>query len=333
MYFCPVNSSPGHFFSISNEQDFNESALAVFRHQAVNCEVYRQYISNLGVNPQEIKHYQNIPFLPIGFFKSHTIVSSSAPTEITFSSSGTTGQMTSKHLVQEVSIYEESYNKAFQLFYGKPSDYCILALLPSYLERDGSSLIYMVDDLLKQSIHPLSGYFLHNHQELFETLNKLKADGQKTLLIGVTYALLDFTELYQMEFSELIVMETGGMKGKRKEMVRAELHHLLCDALGVKHIHSEYGMTELLSQAYSKGSGIFECPPWMKVLLRDTSDPLSMLTQANTTGGVNVIDLANVNSCSFIATQDLGKIHGENSFEIMGRFDNADIRGCNLLVQ
>lgn len=333
MYFCPVNSSPGHFFSISNEQDLNESALAVFRHQAVNCEVYRQYISHLGVNPQEVKHYQNIPFLPISFFKSHAVVSSSVPTEITFSSSGTTGQITSKHLVQEVSIYEESYNKAFEIFYGKPSEYCILALLPSYLERDGSSLIYMVDDLLNQSIHPLSGYFLHNHQELFETLNKLKADGQKTLLIGVTYALLDFTEQYQIEFPELIVMETGGMKGKRKEMVRAELHHLLCNAFGVKHIHSEYGMTELLSQAYSKGSGIFECPPWMKILLRDTSDPLSILSQANTTGGVNVIDLANVNSCSFIATQDLGKIHGENSFEIMGRFDNADIRGCNLLVQ
>lgn len=191
----------------------------------------------------------------------------------------------------------------------------------------------MVDDLLKQSAHPLSGYFLHNHQELFETLNKLKTDGQKTLLIGVTYALLDFTEQYQMDFPELIVMETGGMKGKRKEMVRAELHHLLCDAFGIKHIHSEYGMTELLSQAYSKGSGIFECPPWMKILLRDTSDPLSILSQANTTGGVNVIDLANVNSCSFIATQDLGKIHVENSFEIMGRFDNADIRGCNLMVQ
>lgn len=333
MYFCPVNLSPGHFFSISNEQDFNESALAVFRHQAINCEIYRQYISHLGVNPQEVKYYQNIPFLPISFFKSHAVVSSAAPVEITFSSSGTTGQITSKHLVQEVSIYEKSYNKAFELFYGKPSEYCILALLPSYLERDGSSLIYMVDDLLKQSIHPLSGYFLHNHQELFETLNKLKADGQKTLLIGVTYALLDFTEQYQIEFPELIVMETGGMKGKRKEMVRAELHHLLCDAFGVKHIHSEYGMTELLSQAYSKGNGIFECPPWMKILLRDTSDPLSILSQANTTGGVNVIDLANINSCSFIATQDLGKTHGENSFEIMGRFDNADIRGCNLLVQ
>jgi len=333
LYFCPVNLSPGHFFSISNEQDFNESALAVFRHQAINCEIYRQYISHLGVNPQEVKYYQNIPFLPISFFKSHAVVSSAAPVEITFSSSGTTGQITSKHLVQEVSIYEKSYNKAFELFYGKPSEYCILALLPSYLERDGSSLIYMVDDLLKQSIHPLSGYFLHNHQELFETLNKLKADGQKTLLIGVTYALLDFTEQYQIEFPELIVMETGGMKGKRKEMVRAELHHLLCDAFGVKHIHSEYGMTELLSQAYSKGNGIFECPPWMKILLRDTSDPLSILSQANTTGGVNVIDLANINSCSFIATQDLGKTHGENSFEIMGRFDNADIRGCNLLVQ
>lgn len=333
MYFCPVNSSPGHFFSISNEQDFNESALAVFRHQAVNCEVYRQYISHLDVNPEEVKHYQSIPFLPISFFKSHAVVSSSTPTEITFSSSGTTGQITSKHLVQQVSIYEESYNKAFELFYGKPSEYCILALLPSYLERDGSSLIYMVDDLLKQSTHPLSGYFLHNHQELFETLNKLKAAGQKTLLIGVTYALLDFTDQYQIKFPELVVMETGGMKGKRKEMVRAELHHLLCNAFGVQHIHSEYGMTELLSQAYSKGNGIFECPPWMKILLRDTSDPLSILLQANTTGGVNVIDLANINSCSFIATQDLGKIHGENRFEIMGRFDNADIRGCNLLVQ
>jgi phenylacetate-coenzyme A ligase PaaK-like adenylate-forming protein len=333
LYFCPVNSNPGHFFLISNEQDFNQSALAVFRHQAANCEVYRRYISHLGIHPLEINHYSKIPFLPINFFKSHAVVSSSKPTEITFSSSGTTGQITSKHLVQEVSIYEESYNKAFELFYGKPDNYCILALLPSYLEREGSSLIYMVDDLLKQSTHPLSGYFLHDHQVLFETLKKLRADGQKTLLIGVTYALLDFTEQFQIEFPELIVMETGGMKGKRKEMVKAELHQLLCNAFGVAHIHSEYGMTELLSQAYSKGNGIFECPPWMKILLRDTSDPLSILSEENTTGGVNVIDLANINSCSFIATQDLGKIHGKNHFEILGRFDNADIRGCNLLVQ
>jgi len=333
LYFCAVNLSPGHFFLINNEEDFNESALAVFRHQAVYCEVYREYISHLGIDPLAVNHYAAIPFLPISFFKSHAIVSSSKPAEITFSSSGTTGQITSKHLVQDVSVYEESYNKAFEIFYGEPGEYCILALLPSYLERDGSSLIYMVDDLLKQSTHPLSGYFLHNHQELFETLKTLKANGQKTLLIGVTYALLDFTEQYQIDFPELIVMETGGMKGKRKEMVRAELHHLLCSAFGVEYIHSEYGMTELLSQAYSKGKGIFECPPWMKILLRDTSDPLSILSAANTTGGVNVIDLANINSCSFIATQDLGKIYGENRFEIMGRFDNADIRGCNLLVQ
>lgn len=328
-----MNSNPGHFFLISNEQDFNQSALAAFRHQATNCEIYQQYISHLGIDPLEISHYTQIPFLPISFFKSRRVTSSSKPTEITFSSSGTTGQVTSKHFVQDVSIYENSYNKAFELFYGSPNEYCILALLPSYLERDGSSLIYMVDDLLKQSTHLLSGYFLHNHQQLFETLQTLKATKQKTLLIGVTYALLDFTEQYQIEFPELIVMETGGMKGKRKEMVRAELHHLLSAAFGVEHIHSEYGMTELLSQAYSKGSGIFECPPWMKILLRDTSDPLSLLSAANTTGGVNVIDLANINSCSFIATQDLGKIHGENRFEIMGRFDDADIRGCNLLVQ
>lgn len=328
-----MNINSGHFFSIQTEAQFNDAALEIFRFQAVNNPIYRAYISHLKVEVEGIKNYTEIPFLPISFFKSHTVLSSDKPVEITFSSSGTTGQITSKHLVQELSIYEDSYNKAFELFYGKADDYCILALLPSYLERDGSSLIYMVDDLLKQSTHPKSGYFLHNHQELFQTLEELKSAKQKTLLIGVTYALLDFTEQYQIDFPELIVMETGGMKGKRKEMVRAELHQLLCTSFGVKHIHSEYGMTELLSQGYSKGNGIFECPPWMKILLRDTSDPLSILSAAHTTGGINVIDLANVNSCSFIATQDLGKIHGENRFEIMGRFDNADIRGCNLLVQ
>lgn len=320
-------------FSISNEQEFNDAAISVFKHQATNCDVYRQYISHLRIIPNNICNYTEIPFLPIGFFKSHAVTSSDNPVEITFSSSGTTGQITSKHLVQDLSVYEHSYNKAFELFYGKADDYCILALLPSYLERDGSSLIYMVDDLLKQSTHPKSGYFLHNYAELYQTLEELKSAKQKTLLIGVTYALLDFAEQYQIDFPELIVMETGGMKGKRKEMVRAELHQLLCTSFGVNNIHSEYGMTELLSQGYSKGNGIFECPPWMKILLRDTSDPLSILSATHTTGGINVIDLANINSCSFIATQDLGKIHGENRFEIMGRFDNADIRGCNLLVQ
>ncbi|MFN0293296.1 LuxE/PaaK family acyltransferase [Pedobacter helvus] len=328
-----MNNNAGHFFSIQSEAEFNEAALEIFRFQAINNSVYRAYISHLKTNVEAIENYKDIPFLPISFFKSHSVISSDKPIAITFSSSGTTGQITSKHLVQNLSIYEDSYNKAFELFYGRADDYCILALLPSYLERDGSSLIYMVDDLLKQSTHPKSGYFLHNHQELYQTLQELKSANQKTILIGVTYALLDFTEQYQIDFPALIVMETGGMKGKRKEMVRAELHQLLCTSFGVKHIHSEYGMTELLSQGYSKGGGIFECPPWMKILLRDTSDPLTILSAAQTTGGINVIDLANINSCSFIATQDLGKMHGENRFEIMGRFDNADIRGCNLLVQ
>ena len=323
----------GQIFSIKTEVEFNQAALSVFQYQAKNCSIYRQYLTHLNVDPLEIEHYLAIPFLPIAFFKSHAITASSRPVEITFSSSGTTGQITSQHLVQDLSVYEDSYNKAFELFYGKAEEYCILALLPSYLERNGSSLIYMVDDLLKQSTHPLSGYFLHNHQELFETLTRLKASGQKTILIGVTYALLDFIEQFQIDFPELIVMETGGMKGKRKEMVRNELHQLLCTAFGVKSIHSEYGMTELLSQGYSKGEGVFEAPSWMKILLRDTSDPLSLNSKAQTTGGVNVIDLANINSCSFIATQDLGKIYDDQKFEIIGRFDNADIRGCNLLIQ
>lgn len=328
-----MNINTGHFFSIQTEAEFNEAALEIFRFQASKCNVYREYITHLKIDIEGIKNYVDIPFLPISFFKSHPIISSDKPIEITFSSSGTTGQITSKHLVQDLSIYEDSYNKSFELFYGKADEYCILALLPSYSERDGSSLIYMVDDLLQQTRRLKSGYFLHNHEELYQTLAELKSAKQKTILIGVTYALLDFTEQYQIDFPELIVMETGGMKGKRKEMVRAELHQLLCQSFGVKHIHSEYGMTELLSQGYSKGNGIFECPPWMKILLRDTSDPLTILSAAHTTGGLNVIDLANINSCSFIATQDLGKIHEKNKFEIMGRFDNADIRGCNLLVQ
>lgn len=333
MYFCPVNLNAGQIFSINSEQDFNETALAIFQYQASHCAVYKQYLSHLKVNPHTVANPIEIPFLPISFFKTHAIVSSNKPIAITFSSSGTTAQIPSKHFVQDVSLYEQSYLKAFERFYGKADDYCILALLPSYLEREGSSLIYMVDDLLKRSQHPLSGYFLHNHEELFQTLKQLQSAKQKTILIGVTYALLDFIEKYQINHPNLIIMETGGMKGKRKEMVREELHQLLCRGFGVSHIHSEYGMTELLSQAYSKGNGIFECPPWMKILLRDTSDPLSILQKEQTTGGINVIDLANIYSCSFIATQDLGRLHSDHRFEVIGRFDNADIRGCNLLVQ
>lgn len=332
MYFCAVNITPEQFFSIDKEATFNEVALTIFQHQVKNCLVYHDYIKNLKIDTASIKHYRQIPFLPISFFKSHNVLSTNAPVEIVFSSSGTTGQTTSKHLVSNLNIYEQSFNKAFEQFYGAPSEICIIALLPSYLEREGSSLIYMVDDLLKQSKHPLSGYFLHNHDQLFTTLQDLKNTKQKTILIGVTYALLDFVEQFQIDFPELIVMETGGMKGKRKEMVREELHDTLYKGFGVQQIHSEYGMTELLSQGYSYGQGIFNCPPWMKILLRDTSDPLSLL-QNRQSGGINVIDLANVDSCAFIATQDLGKIYPDGSFEVLGRFDNADIRGCNLLVQ
>lgn len=307
-------------------------ALAIFRHQAEHCAVYASYIQYLNISPAEISHVKDIPYLPISFFKTHEVKSDAKIPEIIFSSSGTTGMVQSRHLVTDVSIYEDSFNKAFEQFYGKIEDTCLLALLPSYLERDGSSLIYMVDALLKQSKHSDSGYFLHNHDELFHRLKKLQKNNQRTILIGVTYALLDFIEQYQLDFPELIVMETGGMKGKRKEMVREELHNLLQTGFGVNAIHSEYGMTELLSQAYSFGEGIFHCPAWMKIVLRDTNDPLSLI-QNQQTGGINVIDLANVNSCSFIATQDLGKRYSDGSFEVLGRFDNADIRGCNLLVQ
>jgi phenylacetate-coenzyme A ligase PaaK-like adenylate-forming protein len=318
-------------FSIKNEIDFEDKALDIFRHQALNCEVYNQYIGHLKVDPMAVSRIEDIPFLPISFFKTHEVLSEQKLPEVTFSSSGTTGMTTSRHLVTDVRIYEESFNIAFREAYGQAQDICILALLPSYLEREGSSLIYMVDALLKQSKDPLSGYFLHNHEELFQILLELKKAGRKTILFGVTYALLDFIEQYMVEFPELIVMETGGMKGKRKEMIREELHETLCTGFGVEKIHSEYGMTELLSQAYSPGDGLFYCPAWMKILLRDTNDPLSLIHK-NQTGGINVIDLANINSCAFIATQDLGRLHGDGSFEVLGRFDNSDIRGCNLLI-
>ncbi|PYF73959.1 acyl-protein synthetase LuxE [Pedobacter nutrimenti] len=331
VYFCTVNLTQ-QIFSISSAANFSDTALQIFRHQAENCSVYKAYIQNLRISPTEIHQVQDIPYLPISFFKSHQVLSAPRQPEVVFSSSGTTGMVQSRHLVTDVKVYEDSFNKAFELFYGKIENSCLLALLPSYLEREGSSLIYMVDALLRQSKHPDSGYFLHNHNDLYQRLKKLQTTGQKTILIGVTYALLDFIEQYQLDFPELVVMETGGMKGKRKEMVREELHQELKAGFGVPAIHSEYGMTELLSQGYSYGEGIFNCPPWMKIVLRDTNDPLSLL-QNQQSGGINVIDLANINSCSFIATQDLGKVYPDGSFEVLGRFDNADIRGCNLLVQ
>lgn len=319
-------------FNIKTETEFNEIAIDIFRYQATNNPVYKQYIDILKVDQSQIKSYRAIPFLPIQFFKSQDIITDGKSPEITFSSSGTTGMITSQHLVADVNLYIESFRKNFELFYGNVEDMAIVALLPSYLERSGSSLIYMVDDLIKRSNNSESGYFLYNHQDLFNTLVSLRDKGKKTVLFGVTYALLDFVENFNLDFPELIVMETGGMKGKRKEMIREELHKILCEGFHVESIHSEYGMTELLSQGYSKGNGLFHTPPWMKILIRDTNDPLSLLDNKKT-GAINVIDLANYYSCSFIATQDLGKFHQDGSFEILGRFDNSDIRGCNLLVQ
>ena len=318
-------------FSISNEQQFVDLVLQVFRFQATYCAVYRDFITNLNIDPQSVTSLESIPFLPISFFKSHDILSSDDEIRVTFTSSGTTGMINSKHLVTDVSWYEESFRRAFKLFYGDVRDYCVSALLPSYLEREGSSLIYMAEDLVKNSQNADSGFYLYNHEDLYKKLLEQRSAKKPTLLIGVTFALLDFVENYPINFPELIVMETGGMKGRRKEMIREELHQTLCKGFGVKSIHSEYGMTELLSQAYSKDEGIFNCPPWMKIITRDTNDPMAVLDHGQT-GGINVIDLANINSCSFIATQDLGKVYADGSFEVLGRFDNSDIRGCNLLV-
>ena len=318
-------------FNISSEIEFNEIALKIFKHQFENNKVYRSFCDLLYKHPSAVNKIEDIPFLPIQFFKSHKVISSSEEIQVTFTSSGTTGQQTSKHLVTDLSIYQESFTKSFEHFYGKNEDYVVLALLPSYLEREGSSLIYMVDSMIKSSKSSESGFYLSNLAVLKKTLQSLESQKQKTLLIGVSFALLDFVEHYNMQLSGTVVMETGGMKGRRKELIRSELHNKLKAGFGVDNIHSEYGMTELLSQAYSKGDGIFETPPWMKVLTRDPEDALSIQKQGKT-GGINIIDLANFNSCSFIATQDLGKVYANGGFEVLGRFDESDIRGCNLMV-
>lgn len=318
-------------FTISSKKEFEKTALKVFRYQYDNNTVYRDFCSFLNRDKSNVKSINTIPFLPIQFFKSHDVVSSQNPVQEIFTSSGTTGSITSKHLVTDVSYYEQSFRQAFTQFYGNIQDYAVLALLPSYLQREGSSLIYMVQDLIERSQNPHSGFYLDNYTELIDKLTALDSAGQNVLLIGVTYALLDLIEIQQFNLKHTIIMETGGMKGRRKEIIREELHDILCKGFGVTAIHSEYGMTELLSQAYSLGNGIFECPPWMDILIRDTEDALTYVNNGKT-GGINVIDLANINSCSFIATQDLGKKYPNNSFEVLGRFDNSDIRGCNLMA-
>ena len=318
-------------FNINSETQFTKIALAVFKHQFKNNKVYRSFCDLLFVHPSSISTIEEIPFLPIQFFKSRKVLSSLDEIQETFTSSGTTGSSTSKHLVTNINLYKESYLKGFAHFYGNIEEYTVLALLPNYLERQGSSLVFMVADLIKKSKKVESGFYLDNIQELANKLLELNRNGQKILLIGVSFALLDLIEMQQFNLKNTIIMETGGMKGRRKELVREELHTILQNGFGVTEIHSEYGMTELLSQGYSKGNGVFETPPWMKILIRDTEDALS-INASGKNGGINVIDLANYNSCSFIATQDLGKVYENETFEIIGRFDNSDIRGCNLMV-
>lgn len=316
------NLSPKHF---------EEVALEVFRYQAMNNEVYAKYISYLNLDVNKIHSIDKIPFIPISFFKTHRVITGNQESQVTFSSSGTTGMTPSKHYVIDNQVYERSFLEGFRLFYGDVTNYVVLALLPSYLEREGSSLIYMVNRLISDSGRVESGFYLHNHKSLVERLQQLEAVGQPTLLIGVTFALLELATEYSLNLKNTIIMETGGMKGRGKEPVRSEVHHALMKSFGLTEIHSEYGMTELLSQAYSKGNGVFQTPPWMRVLVRDPYDPFGYLPTGRS-GALNIIDLANIHSCSFIQTDDLGLVHSDGTFEVQGRMDGSPIRGCSLLV-
>jgi phenylacetate-coenzyme A ligase PaaK-like adenylate-forming protein len=317
-----------------NHAEFEKLALEIFNLQYNHNTIYKAFVDALGIKSNDVNTLTKIPFLPIEFFKTQKVITEilEANNIITFTSSGTTQTGTSYHYVNDITLYEKSFTKCFNLFFGKPSDYCVLALLPSYLERTGSSLVYMAQKLISDSNHNQSGFYLDNYDDLIKTIDLLKQQKQKTLLLGVSYALLDLAEKNISLPDTFIVMETGGMKGRRKEILKEELHATLKEKFKTEAIFSEYGMTELLSQGYSLQNGLFQNPPWMRILTRDTNDPFSF-TASNKTGGINIIDLANINSCAFIATQDLGKIHPNNTFELMGRFDNSDIRGCNLLIQ
>ncbi|MEI6348007.1 MAG: acyl transferase [Bacteroidota bacterium] len=326
-----VSTFSKNIFNINSNDEFEEKALSLFWFQYNQCAVYHKFVDCLSVDVDNINSIEKIPFLPIQFFKQHLVISSNKNPKLCFESSATTGSIVSKHYVCNPDVYIESFSRSFELSFGLPSEFVILALLPSYLERKGSSLVYMVDCLIKDSKREESGFFLHNFEELYHTLSLLSARKQKTILFGVTYALLDFIENFKLDFPELTVIETGGMKGRKEEITRQQLHKILCSGFGVKNVYSEYGMTELLSQAYTLGNMNFICPPWMKVLLREPNDPLSIHANGKN-GGLNIIDLANIESCAFIATQDLGTVHPDGSFEVLGRFDYSDIRGCNLMA-
>ncbi len=328
----PIIPDKEKIFQIASEDDFNRCALDVFMYQVKNNLVYKQFIKLIKINPESVTHWTKIPYLPGELFKNPKIISTPKEAEIVFSSSGTSGGLSSRHFVADASVYLQSLLEGFKLFYGNPDKYIFLALLPSYLERQGSSLVYMMHELIKKSGNADGGFYLSNFDELAFVLKKSPATGKKYFLWGVSFALLQLAEHYKLKLTDCIVLETGGMKGRGREMVREELHGKLKKNFQLSQIHSEYGMTELLSQAYSFGDGKFHCPPWMRVQIRDTNDPFSLLP-VGSRGAINVIDLANFQSCSFIATSDLGRLFADGSFEVLGRFDHSDVRGCNLLVQ
>ena len=313
------------------EGTFEKQTLDIFRYQAANNPVYSKYLGLLNIHPDSITDISTIPFLPIEFFKTHKVLTGNSISQATFESSGTTGQTPSKHYVADLELYKTSFTKTFELFFGSPEKYCFLALLPSYLERENSSLVYMANELIKKSHHPDSGFFLNEYDNLFNTLTRLNKESQTTILLGVSFALLEFAERYPFHLSNTLIIETGGMKGRRQEITRKELHTKLKKAFGIDKVYSEYGMTELLSQAYSVGDEIFACPPWMKILIRDPYDPFKFM-EPGASGGINVIDLANIHSCCFIQTEDLGKVYDDDRFEALGRLDSAELRGCNLMI-
>ncbi len=309
---------------------FNEKVFEVFRYQYQHNAIYREWCNMMQNKPGETTSVAAIPFLPISFFKTHNVVCGDFEPETVFQSSGTTQATVSSHFVKDVSVYRKSFLKGFELFYGDIKSWCVIALLPSYLERKNSSLVMMAEELIQFSNHPLNGFYIYNFDKLYDVLSELESAGQKTLLLGVTFGLLDFAEIYSLKLHRTVVMETGGMKGRRRELTRQEVHDMLKEKTGVDNIHSEYGMTELLSQAYSRGDGKFFCPPWMKVLVRNEEDPMQISLSGR--GILNIIDLANIYSCSFIATEDIGIVEEDGSFEVSGRMDNSDIRGCSLMV-
>jgi len=316
----------------SSSGSFEALTMEIFHYQYMHNDLYRSYVNILGIEPADINSVTQIPFLPVGFFKTHQVKSGVFEPAVVFESSGTTNTGNSRHFVKDVSLYESSFTNGFKIFYGDPAGWCILALLPSYLERKNASLVYMAEKLIEKSGHPCSGFYLNEFEELYALLTEMEKQKQKTLLLGTTFALLDFSERKPLPLRHTIIMETGGMKGRREEMTREEVHVRLKKAFGAAKIHSEYGMTELLSQAYSLSGGRFSTPPWMKVFVRDEEDPLALYVQSNTTGAINIIDLANVHSCAFIATDDVGMIHPDGSFEVLGRMDGSDLRGCSLMT-